>query len=114
MKPSCTAAFSPFTGMGRRLAVWAAGAGLVLLSLAGPALAEEFLEDFELNYSRGAVEFGRGRYEQAEAFFRSALKAKPDDPEASAFLGQTLLRRKKYDEAEALFKRMLEADAKQG
>lgn len=97
-----------------RLAVWAAGVSLVLLWLAVPALGEEFLEDFELNYSRGAVEFGRGRYEQAEAFFRAALKAKPDDHEAGAFLGQTLVRRKKYDEAETLFKRMLELDASQG
>lgn len=93
-----------------RSAAWIAPAVLLLMCCSAPALAQESLADYELNYSRGAVEFGRGRYEQAEAFFRAALKARPGDPDASAFLGQTLLRRKKYAQAEALFREMLAAD----
>ncbi len=69
---------------------------------------------YELNYSRGAAEFGRGRYEQAETLFEAALAAKPDDPDAGAFLGQTLLRLKKYDEAEALYRRMLAVEREAG
>lgn len=79
-----------------------------------PAQAQEALEVYELNYSRGAMAFGLGKYEQAETFFRAALEAKPDDPEAGAYLGQTLLRRKQYAEAEAQFRRMLALDASSG
>ena len=91
------------------LAVWVIGLAWLLVCPA-PVQGEESLEAFELNYSRGAVEFDRGRYDEAEAFFREALKARPDDPEAAAYLGQTLLRRKKYDEAEGVFRRMLAVD----
>jgi Flp pilus assembly protein TadD len=93
------------------LAGWLIG---LLLWSATPAQGQESLEAYEMNYSRGAVEFGRGRYEEAESFFRAALQAKPDDPEAGAYLGQTLLRRKKYREAEAVFRRMLEIDPVNG
>jgi tetratricopeptide (TPR) repeat protein len=99
---------------GRLLASGIAGLGLLLVWLSGPVLGQESLEDYELNYSRGAVEFDRGRYESAGAFFRSALLAKPDDPEASAYLGQTLLRRKQYGEAEAVFQRMLTVNPSSG
>ncbi|MDE3225835.1 MAG: tetratricopeptide repeat protein [Nitrospirota bacterium] len=79
-----------------------------------PAQAQEALEVYELNYSRGAMAFGLGHYEQAEQFFRAALAAKPDDPEASHYLGQSLLRRKQYAEAESVFRRMLALDASSG
>nr|MBI3612639.1 tetratricopeptide repeat protein [Nitrospirota bacterium] len=87
---------------GRVACLW-----LLFLWAVLPAQAQEALEVYELNYSRGAMAFGLGNYEQAETFFRAALEAKPDDPEASNYLGQSLLRRKQYAEAEALFRRML-------
>jgi tetratricopeptide (TPR) repeat protein len=71
-------------------------------------------EAYELNYSRGAHEFNKGRHEKAEALFRAALNAKPGDPEASAYLGQSLLRQKKYEEAETVFRGMLQADPGSG
>lgn len=106
--------FSSPLRSGRLLAGWIAGLGLLLVWLSGPARGQESLEDYELNYSRGAVEFDRGRYESAGAFFRSALQAKPDDPEAAAYLGQTLLRRKQYGEAEVVFRRMLAVNPSSG
>ena len=105
---------SVFLRSGKLPAGFLAGLGLLLVWLSGPVQGQESLEDYELNYSRGAAEFGRGRYEPAEAFFRSALQAKPDDPEASAYLGQTLLRRKQYGEAETVFRRMLAVDPSSG
>ncbi len=95
---------------GARPAGWLVALGLWLAWASALAQAPESPEAYELNYSRGAMEFSRGRYERAETFFRAALKAKPDDPETSAFLGQTLLRRKKDAEAEAVFRRMLDVD----
>jgi tetratricopeptide (TPR) repeat protein len=78
------------------------------------ARGQSALEAYEMNYSRGAVEFSRGRYEEAEGFFRAALRAKPDDPEAGLYLGQTLLRRKRYREAEAVFRTLTERDEHNG
>ena len=96
-------------GIVRLVCLW-----LLFLWAALPAQAQEALEVYELNYSRGAMAFGLGHYEQAEKLFRAALEAKPDDPEANAYLGQTLLRRRRYPEAETVFRRMLELDSASG
>jgi tetratricopeptide (TPR) repeat protein len=101
-------------GTGPSLVCLLLGALLELVGPPGQAAAQGGPELFELSYSRGAMEFSRGRYEEAERHFRAALKAKPDDPEASAFLGQTLLRRKRVAEAEAVFRRMLQVDPASG
>lgn len=94
---------------GRVACLW-----LLFLWTVPPAHAQEALEVYELNYSRGAMAFGLGHYEQAEQFFRAALEAKPDDPEANHYLGQSLLRRQHYAEAESVFRRMLALDASSG
>jgi tetratricopeptide (TPR) repeat protein len=65
-------------------------------------------ESYDLNFSKGLAEFELRQYDSAEKFFRKALEAKPGDPEAAFYLGQSLTRAKKYGEAEAVFRRLLE------
>jgi predicted Zn-dependent protease len=60
-------------------------------------------ETYDFNITKGIVEFSRGHYAQAADLFEQARQAVPNDPEATEYLGQTLLRLKKYHEAEALF-----------
>ena len=60
-------------------------------------------ETYDFSIAKGIIEFGRGHYEQAAGLFEQAREAMPNDPEATEYLGQTLLRLKKYREAEALF-----------
>ncbi|MBI4400873.1 MAG: tetratricopeptide repeat protein [Nitrospirae bacterium] len=71
-------------------------------------------EAYDLNISKGVVEFGKGHYEQAEALFTQALMAKPGDPDAQYYLGQTLIRTKKFTAAELIFRDMLQADPTSG
>ena len=63
-------------------------------------------ETYDFSISKGIVEFGRGHYEKAADLFEQARQAVPNDPEASEYLGQTLLHLKKYHEAEALFQNL--------
>jgi len=60
-------------------------------------------ETYDFNITKGIVEFGRGHYAQAADLFKQARQAMPNDPEATEYLGQTLLRLQKYPEAEVLF-----------
>jgi tetratricopeptide (TPR) repeat protein len=60
-------------------------------------------ETYDFSMTKGVVEFGRGHYDRAADLFEQARRARPDDAEATEYLGQTLLRLKKYREAEALF-----------
>src|SRR5207249_12088454 len=62
-------------------------------------------ETYDLNFSKGLAEFESRRYDSAEKFFRKALEAKPGDPQATFYLGQTLTRAQKYGEAEAVLDR---------
>lgn len=71
--------------------------------LAQAAAAQVPNETHDFSMTKGVVEFGRGHYEQAANFFEQARQATPGDPEASEYLGQTLLRLKRYSEAEGLF-----------
>ena len=80
------------------LCLWA-----VWVVLPQAAAAQVPNETYDFSMTKGVVEFGRGHYEQAADFFEQAREAIPDDPEASEYLGQTLLRLKRYPEAEALF-----------
>lgn len=80
------------------LGLWA-----VWVVLAQPAAAQAPNETYDFSITKGVVEFGRGHYEQAASFFERARQAVPGDPEASEYLGQTLLRLKRYPEAETLF-----------
>lgn len=66
-------------------------------------------ETYDFSITKGIVEFGRGRYEEAAALFERAREAVPNDPDATDYLGQTLLRLKRYREAETLFRRLTEA-----
>ncbi|TAJ07066.1 MAG: tetratricopeptide repeat protein [Nitrospirae bacterium] len=76
--------------------------------------ADEDVETYELKFSRGLVEFGRGNYEAAEIYFDLALEGKPGDPEASYYLGQALLRQSKLEDAEDVFRDMVEANPESG
>lgn len=78
-------------------------AGAILLAFDHAAWAQLPNETYDFSITKGIVEFGRGHYEQAAAFFEQARQAVPDDPEASEYLGQVLLRLKRFPEAEALF-----------
>src|SRR5688500_5814977 len=82
---------------------WACAAWLVLASAAG---AEVPNETYDFSITKGIVEFGRRHYEQAATLFEQARQAVPGDREATAYLGQTLLRLKRYEEAEALFQEL--------
>ena len=61
-------------------------------------------ETYDFNITKGIVEFSRGHYAQAADLFEQARQAVPNDPEATEYLGQTLLRLQKYHEAEVLFR----------
>ena len=65
-------------------------------------------ETYDLNFSKGLAEFESRRYDSAEKFIRKALEAKPGDPQATFYLGQTLTRAQKYGEAEAVFRNLLQ------
>lgn len=67
------------------------------------AWAQEPNETYDFNITKGIVEFGRGRYAEAADLFNKARQAVPNDPEATEYVGQTLLRRQQYHEAEDLF-----------
>ncbi|MGH9427386.1 MAG: tetratricopeptide repeat protein [Terriglobia bacterium] len=76
---------------------------VVWLALDPVAWAQVPNETYDFSIAKGMVEFGRGHYEQAAHHFEQARQAMPNDPEATEYLGQTLLHLKKYREAEALF-----------
>ena len=71
-------------------------------------------ETYDLNFSKGLAEFESRRYDSAEKFFRKALEAKPGDPKATFYLGQSLTRAKKYGEAEVVFRKLLEVEPGSG
>src|SRR5688572_1346455 len=78
-------------------------AGAILLAFDHAAWAQLPNETYDFSITKGIVEFGRGHYEQAAAFYDQARQAVPDDPEASEYLGQVLLRLKRFPDAESLF-----------
>ena len=90
--------------------------GLAIFLIAASSYAQVALpsESYDLNFSKGLAEFGLGRYEPAENLFRRALEAKPGDPKATFYLGQSLTRAKKYGEAEAVFRKLLEMEPGSG
>jgi Flp pilus assembly protein TadD len=71
-------------------------------------------QQYDLALSKGVLKFNQGQYEDAGTFFRQALDAKPGDPDASYYLGQSLIRTKRYQEAEMLFKTAVEGDPASG
>jgi len=85
--------------------LWLATFLLAASSYAQGALSSE---TYDLNFSKGLAEFESRRYDSAEKFFRKALEAKPGDPQATFYLGQTLTRAQKYGEAEAVFRKLLQ------
>jgi len=85
----------------RRGTLWVCAAWLAYVCAAGAQVPNE---TYDFSITKGIVEFGRGHYEQAAALFEQARHAVPNDPDATEYLGQTLLRLKRYAEAEALFR----------
>jgi Flp pilus assembly protein TadD len=86
-----------------------------IVVLTPPAAAQsEDPEAYELYFSRAVLEFNNQRYAPAEALFREALKAKPDDQEARYYLGHTLIRTGKFEAAETVFRDMLAAGPRSG
>lgn len=72
------------------------------------------LETYDFSMSKGLIEFGRKRYEQAAALFRQAADAKPNDFDAQDYLGQTLLRLRQYEAAETIFQKLVDVDPSSG
>jgi tetratricopeptide (TPR) repeat protein len=54
-----------------------------------------------LHFRRGQALSGQGKYKEAEAAYREAIRVKPDDPEAHNNLGAALRDQGKFKEAEA-------------
>jgi tetratricopeptide (TPR) repeat protein len=71
-------------------------------------------QQYDLALSKGVLKFNQGEYVEATTFFRQALDAKPGDPDASYYLGQTLIRTKRYQDAERLFRTAVEGDPSSG
>lgn len=69
---------------------------------------------YEVEMTKGLLRFSEGDYEEAARLFSAALKHKPNDPEASYQLAQTLTRLKLYTYAEPLFKRITKDDPNAG
>jgi len=90
--------------------------GLPIFLITASSYAQGALssETYDLNFSKGLAEFESRRYDSAEKFFRKALEAKPGDPKATFYLGQSLTRAKKYGEAEVVFRKLLEVEPGSG
>jgi len=90
--------------------LWGFLLSVAIFLLAASSYAQGALssETYDLNFSKGLAEFESRRYDSAEKFFRKALEAKPGDPQATFYLGQTLTRAQKYGEAEAVFRKLLQ------
>ena len=85
---------------------------LSAVGLVAPSWGQVPHETYDFSMSKGIAEFGRGHYELAARMFQRAREAKPDDLEATDYLGQTYLRLKRYGEAESLFEGIVQSDAK--
>jgi tetratricopeptide (TPR) repeat protein len=77
-----------------------------------PSWAQLPQETYDFSMSKGIAEFGRGHYDVAAEMFELARTVKPDDLEATDYLGQTYLRLKRYDAAESLFLEIVNKDPK--
>jgi TolA-binding protein len=71
-------------------------------------------QQYDLALSKGVLKFNQRQYEDAKVFFRQALDAKPGDPDAGYYLGQTLIRTKHYQEADTLFRAAVESEPSSG
>ena len=98
----------------RTLLIWLVGLNLVIFLPPAAAESPVDVETYDYSISKGLIEFGKGRYNHAEALFEKALKAKPGDLNASDYLGQTLLRLKKYEAAETIFRQLVDANPQSG
>jgi tetratricopeptide (TPR) repeat protein len=82
---------------------------LVLLGAGSVAAAEGTGEahEYDFDLSKGIVLYNSERYSEAERYLSEAFKAKPADPTAGHYLGQSLLRLKRYQAAEERFREIL-------
>ena len=88
--------------------VWALALWLVLGTGFLPiALAAEETREYDFDLSKGIVLFNSERYGEAERYLSEAFKAKPGDPTAGYYLGQSLLRLRRYQPAEERFREIL-------
>lgn len=89
---------------------------LMLATLVPAARAQEPSEAqvYELNYAKGVAKFNQGQYQAAEEFFSRALQANPGDPDATYYLGQTLIRSKNYVRGESVFRDLLQIEHRSG
>lgn len=69
---------------------------------------------YELNLSKGLIQFDQGRYQEAERLFTQALAANSDDPDAGYYLGQALIRLKNFQAAEERFRQILNSHPTEG
>src|SRR4051812_11403102 len=80
---------------------------LVLVSGMGPLHAADDVEEpreYDFDLSKGLVLYHSERYSEAERYLAEAVKAKPGDPVAGYYLGQSLLRLKRYGTAEERYR----------
>jgi tetratricopeptide (TPR) repeat protein len=85
---------------------------LTIQFLVGPGLvhAADQLEgsrEYDFDLSKGIVLYNSERYSEAERYLSEAFKAKPGDPVAGHYLGQSLLRLKRYTAAEERYREIL-------
>lgn len=77
---------------------------------ATPLLAADQVEgsqEYDFDLSKGIVLYNSERYGEAERHLSDAFKAKPGDPVAGHYLGQSLLRLKRYTAAEERYREIL-------
>ncbi len=74
------------------------------------AEGQEEIREYDFDLSKGIVLYNSARYSEAERYLREAVRAKPGDPMAGYYLGQSLLRLKRYQAAEERFREILRHD----
>jgi tetratricopeptide (TPR) repeat protein len=55
------------------------------------------------SYDLGVFAYEEGNFKEAEAHFKKALEAAPEDPSTNHYLGKTLMAQERYDEAQKYF-----------
>lgn len=89
---------------------WLSSVILLLLLGGEPLQAADGVEEsreYDFDLSKGLVLYNSERYSEAEGYLSEAFKAKPGDPVAGYYLGQSLLRLKRYSAAEERYRDIL-------
>jgi serine/threonine-protein kinase len=105
---SYTAARALRPELGERLAYALGRSGQVVEGLAlYDRLVIEQANNLWLQAERGIALTDHGRYKEAEAAFREAIRLQPDSPRVNYGLGLALYNQRRYKEAEAAFRKAI-------